>query len=80
MEPQTTTEPGEGTGAVRVEPPRTGFVCVRTNAHVFRKKPSAWRDQRGQEETVREGTVLFNCNRGSTKRVDPLCCSVTPED
>ncbi|CAN0403297.1 unnamed protein product [Rangifer tarandus platyrhynchus] len=53
MEPQTTTEPGGGTGAVRAEPPRTGFIRVRTDAHVFRKKPSAWREERGQEETVR---------------------------
>ena len=78
MEPQTTTEPGAGTGAVRAEPPGTGFICVRTDAHVFQKKPGAWRDECGQGR-LRERTVLFNCKRRSTWRADPLYCSVVPE-
>ena len=30
-------------------------------------------------ETVRKRTVLFNCKRRSTRRADPLYCSVVPE-
>ena len=78
MEPQTTTEPGAGTGAVRAEPPRTGFICVKTDAHVFQKKPSAWRDERGQGRQCVSG-LLFNCKHRSTRRADPLYCSVVPE-
>lgn len=79
MEPQTTTEPGGGTGAVRAEPPRTGFICIRTDAHVFQKEPSAWRDEHGQGEMVHEGTVLFNTKRRNTWRADTLYCSAIPE-
>lgn len=76
----TTAEPGRRRETVRAESPRMEFICVRTDARVFQKKPSSWRGKCGQREAVCKGNVLSNCKYRPTHRVNFASCWATSED